>query len=356
MAIKPWDALRGTSVYYTYTGSKQSLENSLVITDTFTNQIVYSFENVTLEKVHHIPPNVLKNGKSYSAKLRVKLADDTFSPYSNSVNFKCFKTPVIDISNIDGKGYVYNSDVTFIANYHQEDGERIKNYRFSLYDENEELIKNFPVRTPTDFNYLTETVNGLEKSKSYFIKCSIETINGVTYSHREMFTPLYIVPSIKGIINARNDEEEGFIRVTANLKQIIGTQVSGGDSINPDIEDLEQVVESFEYIENEWVVVPKDKSLFFTGLSMNRASDYIMKVWFKDVPNNTRFLELSPPRSTGIAVQFWKYKDRVVAIKDYNGVRSIHVSNIIEIPNNYDCMLYVKAIEHRIELEIEVIK
>lgn len=350
--IQPWDALKGTSVYFTFTGSRQALDNHLVITDVSDGRIVYSFEFSSFEKVHHLPPSHFENGKVYKAKIRVKFPDGTFSPYSNEVVFRTFSTPVLDIESIDGQGYVYNQDVTFEAIYTQSDNENVKTYRFSLYDENEDLIQSYPVRYPMNANELTEVIKGLEKGKGYFIECAIETINGMTYNHRERFIPMYIVPSINGLISTRNDSEEGFIRVTANLKQILGTQVKG--TPRP-VGDDDYDSDNYEYIDNDWIVIPKEKPLIFSGLGMNRASDFVLKVWCMDIPVNTKFLELSPAEDKGIAIEFWKYTDKVVAVKRYNGVTSRHCSNIVTIPQGTEFMLYAKAIEHRIDLKLQIL-
>lgn len=366
LTIEPFDALKGTSVYFTYTGSKQALDNELVITDVGTKEIVYDYEYSSFEKVHHIPPTTLQNGKTYTAKIRIKASDGTYSPYSNSVQFVTLATPVLDITNIDGQGYVYNTNVTFVAKYTQENGENIKNYRFSLYNENEDLIKDFPVRYPdNDNNELTETVDGLEKGKAYFIECLIETVNGFTWSTRERFIPLYIVPSINGVISTRNDADNGFVRITANLKKIIGTRVAG-DSVSQAgsltkqesslYEDDAQKVDGYEYIDEDWVIVPDNNPILFTGLDMNRASDFVMKVWCRNIPNGKEFIDISPPYDNGIAIQLWKYSDRVLAVKELNGIKSVYCSNIVTIPNGVDFMIYMKVIEHRIDLEIKLLR
>lgn len=350
LRIAPFDATKGSSLYYTYSGSSQTLENNLRITDVGTGMIVYDFNHSSFEKVHHIPPDAIQNGKTYKAKLRVKFLDGTYSPYSNEVEFKAIATPVLDIENIDGQGYVYNSDITFIARYSQPNGERVKTYRYHLYDENEDLIKSFPLRVPSDGAgiILTETASKLEKGKGYFIEISIETVNGFVWSQRERFIPLYIVPSINGLVQTRNDSKEGFVRITANLKQLLGTQVK------PDPDDP-YISDNYEYEDDDWIVVPPDQPLIYKGLGMNRASDFIMKLWCRNVPDNSKFLELTPKDKKGIGIQFWKYKDRIVAEKRYNNVVSRHVSNVVTVPNNVDYMLYVKVIEHRIELYITIL-
>lgn len=350
MVIKPFDGMQGASIYFTYFGSKQGTENNLFIKEKDTGLAVYNFNFKGYEKVHHLPPNGIANGKTYVAKIRVKFLDGTYSPYSNEVEFHAVRTPILDIENIDGQGYVYNSDVTFIARYSQEHNEPVKKYRFSLYDENEDLIQNYPLRTPVDEAgiVLTETITGLEKGKGYFIDCHIETKKGFIWSHREKFIPIYIIPSLNGVIQTRNDSDEGFVRVTANLKQILASQVRATDPDDTYISD------NYKYEDDDWVVVPKSNPLVFKGLGMNRASDFIMKIWCKDVPINSMFLELRTKHGDGLPIKFYRYKDRIVAEKTYAEVTSRHVSNIVSIPVDREFMLYAKVIEHRIELVLRI--
>lgn len=347
--ILPFDAENGAPAYFAYTGSRQMTDNNLVITDVTTGLIVYGFDFNSYEKVHHIPPSVLVNGETYTAKIRVKFEDGTYSPFSNDVRFKTLQTPVLDIENIDGQGYVYNADVTFVANYSQANNEIVKNYRFILLDENQDTITTFPRRIPDNQSYFTETAKDLAKGKGYFIRCEIETINGLTYSHQEKFIPMYLIPSINGVITTRNDSEEGAIRLTGNMKQIIGTKVK---NLKEGVSDGSVEVDQYEYALNEWIMIPKDDPLIFTGLEMNRASDFVIKLWFKNIPENTIFMELSPTGDEGISVYFWKYKDRIVAEKRMGSVVARYTSNVIETTEGQEYMLFVKAIEHRIDLNI----
>lgn len=349
--IAPFDALKGVSIYYTYFGSRQAVENNLFIREKETGIAVYSFNNVGYEKVHHLPPSVIENGKSYTAKIRVRFSDGTYSPYSNEVEFFAVKTPIIDIESIDGQGYVYNSDVTFVARYTQDDGEKVKTYRFNLYDENEDMLKRFPLKTPTDGAgiILTETATMLEKGKGYFIECVVETKNGFTWSHREKFIPLYIVPSINGVIQTRSDSEEGFVRISANLKQLLGTQVRATDPNDTYISD------NYEYEDNDWVVIPEENPIVYKGLGMNRASDFTMKVWCKDIQNGSMFLELSPKQGEGIPIKFYKYSNQIVAVKEYSGLVSRYSSNIVTIPTNGEFMVFARVIEHRIEVSLKIL-
>lgn len=350
LAIDPFDADVGTSIYYTFTGSKATTENNLRITDKSTGLAVYDFSYQGAEKVHHIPPAELENGKTYVAKLRVKYLDETYSPYSNEVEFLVLKRPVLDIENIDGSGYVYNSDITFIARYSQDNGEKVKTYRFHLYDEEEDLIQSYPLRYPTDAGIvLTETVNNLEKNKGYFIECVVVTENGFVWSQKEKFIPIYLVPSIHGVVQTANDEDNGFVRVTANLKQLLGSQVRATDTSDMYFSD------NYEYENDDYIIVPSDNPVIYKNLGMNRASDFVVKVWCKNIPDASMFLQLSPKNEEGICIYFWKYEDRIMAVKHYQNLASRHRSNIVTIPDDAEFMLYVRAIEHRIDLEVKIL-
>ena len=354
--IPVFDALTGASVYYNYTGYEQSMVNNLVITEVDSGEIVYSFEYSSFEKVHHIPPSVLTNGLKYKAKIRVKLVSGTYTDFSDEVPFRVFETPVLDIDSIDGEGYVYNQDITFLATYEQSDGEPVKTYRFKLYDQSNELLKAFQLRrAEPSQSILSETVEGLEKNKGYYIECEIETLNGMLYSHKERFVPLYIVPSANGVIHTMTDSENGFVKVSSSIKQLIGTKVKGDATNNMATEGNRK--DDYIYIDGDWVVIPEGNPVSFKGMDMNRASDFVMKVWCRNIPNDKEFMTMLPSDEDDqhIDMRFIKKSDRVIVEKSYRGVTSRHTSNKINIPSNTDFMVYFKVIEHRIDVVVKMI-
>ena len=88
---------------------------------------------------------------------------------------------------------------------------------------------------------------------------------------------------------------------------------------------------------------------------MNRASDFIMKIWCKGIPNGTKFMELSHEGSGGMSIDFWKESDRILATKILGSHMATYSSNIVEISSDVEFMLYVKTIEHRIDLSITLL-
>lgn len=341
-SIQSFDARKGASIYYSYTGSKQISSNELTITNVATGLVVYKYESQSYEKVHHIPPAILQNGKTYKAEIKVIHSDGTASDFSNTVQFYTVSTPVLDIMSIDGQGYVYNTDVTFVANYSQSEDELIKRYRFSLYDENDFLLKNYPMRYNDTNEILTsvsETINDLRKGKGYYVEVSIETEKGMFHSQKERFIPMYVTPAVRGVIEAENDEDNGFVRVNARLKQLLGTAITANEYYN------------YNYIDKDWIEIPNEAPILFKGLGMNRASDFIMKVWFKSIPIGEMFLSLTQEDGL-ISIDFYRYEDRVVAKKYIDNVGAVYTSNVLNVDKDENVFMYVKVIEHRIEIII----
>lgn len=340
LTIKTFDTDKGSSVYYNYTGSMQIISNELKITDILTNSIVYQYEAQSYEKVHHIPPSILINGRTYQAQIRVSHKESGFSEWSNSVNFYTVTTPVLDIVSIDGQGYVYNTDVTFEATFNQQENDEIVRYRFSLYDENNVLLKNYPMRyndRRESLSRIQETINDLRKSHGYYIEVMIETEKGMFHSQKEKFIPMYITPFVNGVINAENDEENGFVRVNARLKQLLGTAITANKYYN------------YKYIDGDWINIPNEAPVMFKGLGMNRASDFIMKVWFRKVPVGEMFLSLTQEDGL-ISIDFYREADRVIAKKYIDNVGAVYTSNELLVSTDEEVYMYVKAVEHRLEI------
>lgn len=222
------DASIGKTVYFKYTGSNMAIANELRIKRVDTDSYVYKFTYESLDKLHNIPPNILSNGVVYEADIRLKLQDGTYTNYSSKITFKALTTPVLDIVSIDGQGFVYNSDVTFVASYSQIEDEKVKSFRWTLYDSMEIQIMSFPIKTYID--YITQDITGLEKGKTYYIECKIETVNGVTHKIREKFSPLYIVPTADGKLDCAVNDKNGFATVVGLLDSVVGNGVRAIDS------------------------------------------------------------------------------------------------------------------------------
>lgn len=354
--IGNFDAKNLYTVEYKYLGAERVLTNELSVRENVKNSSpVYVRQSTKFDKEHVIPKGSLTNGKSYLAKIRVKLFEgateqlDIWSDWSAENDFICLATPVFDFVSLDEKNYIYNDDIMMQVIYRQQQGEKIKNYQFSLLDQNKTPIKIFPTRMPSKIspNVLKERFSNLVKGRLYYIKCQIDTLNGINYFDTHEFIPHFASPSLDGIIETQNQYENGQILVQSFLKQTLGIQtrpyIPGKKSSSSD---------NYTYIGGEWVVIPPDKPLQYTSLGMAKASDWIAKVWCKNVINGL-FLELDRKDGNGIGLKFYKYDNYIVCKKTYLGVTSRTISNIVPDLKLSEFYLYIKVIEFRIQMTIK---
>lgn len=353
--IRNFDAKNLYTVEYKYLGAERVLTNELSVRENVKNSSpVYVRQSTKFDKEHVIPKDSLTNGKSYLAKIRVKLFEgateqlDIWSDWSAENDFICLATPVFDFVSLDEKNYIYNDDIMMQVIYRQQQGEKIKNYQFSLLDQNKTPIKIFPTRMPSKIspNVLEERFSNLVKGRLYYIKCQIDTLNGINYFDTHEFIPHFASPSLDGIIETQNQYENGQILVQSFLKQTLGIQtrpyIPGKKSSSSD---------NYTYIGGEWVVIPPDKPLQYTSLGMAKASDWIAKVWCKNVIKGL-FLELDRKDGNGIGLKFYKYDNYIICEKTYLGVTSRTISNIVYNLGLSEFYLYVKVIEFRVKMTI----
>lgn len=347
--ITNFDAKIGTTINFVYLGSKKTTRNGISIReDTNQGAVVYTSEVTKFDKNYDIPAGALTNGQSYKIKVRVYTEEDGWGEWSLEASFICLATPKITFDNIDNKKFIYNDDVMMVAIYRQEQGERVINYKFSLLDQNKVPISVYPTRIPDPSSptVFQERVDGLVKGQLYYISCNVITKNGLNYTEIKEFIPQYIAPSVNSILEVSNHDDSGQVLVQAYLKQLLGTQVKPyipyAANDNP---------ENYVYIGGEWIVIPPEMPLYFTRLGMAKASDWMAKIWCKNVINGV-MLDFSKEYGEDVHMKFIKYDDYIVCEKELNGIRSRTRSNIVEGLGLKEFFLYIKVIEFRVEMVI----
>lgn len=347
--IDNFDAKKDYTIEYTYLGSERILTNQLSIRENKLNSTaIYNRESTKFDKSHLVPKGTLTNGKNYIAKIRVKISETTWSDWSPEVPFICLSTPTLSFETLDNKNYIYNDDVMMNIIYRQEQGEKIETYQITLMDQNKVPITLYPVRFPNPAtpNTLTERVNGLVKGRLYYIGCRVTTKNGINYFETHEFIPHYVAPSISGVINVSSQPENGQILIQSFLKQLLGTQTK---PFIPDADNSEP--ENYVYLNDEWVVIPPDKPLMYKDLGMAKASDWVAKIWCKNIPNGT-FLDFERVNNEPVGMKFIKYDDYITCEKEYLGLKSRTKSNTVIGLGLNEFYLYIKVIEFRVQMTI----
>lgn len=357
--IPNFDALLGHTFEFTYLGSERVITNHLEIREKATgSQPIYSEELSRFDKNHTLPPNILQNGKEYLAKIRVKIGDSVWSVWSPEISFYTLRTPKVTFENLQEEKFVYNNDVIFRALFSQEQGDRPKTYNFILMDQNKNKIESFPTRKPEPHapNYMQERVQNLVKGRLYYIGVYVQTVNGLDFYAYHEFIPHFIAPNTSSIINVRPEQHDGQVLVQSYLTQTTGIQTA------PMMTDNEAGISmkpSYTYLDNDWVVVPEHRPLKYVGLGVGKSSDFIVELWCKNIKNG-EFMTFETEHNNDIDLHLYKYDDYIVVQKEYlnesgTGQISRHRSNIIEGLKMQSFYLYIKVVEFRVEVYIQLV-
>lgn len=346
--IDNFDANMDYLVYFTYLGSNRMLKNKLSIRETGTTIPVYERDSTKFDKNHVIPKGTLVNGRSYKAKIQVLQENDEWTQFSQEIDFICLSTPTIVFDNIDSQKFVYNDDVMMTAIYRQDEGEQVDNFQFTLMDQNKVPLTVFPTRipnpsTPTVFQ---ERMSGLVKGKLYYVGIRVITKNGINYTTSREFIPQFVAPTVNGIIEVTNQGEAGHVLVQTFLRQLLGNQVK---AYIPNASDDGEW--NYVFLDDEWIVIPSSMPLIFTRLGMAKSSDWVAKIWCKNVPNGL-MLDFSREEGGDVHVRFYKHDDYIVCEKEYNGLKSRTKSNTVRGLKLKEFYLYIRVIEFRVQMKI----
>ena len=355
--ISSFDANFRQTFEYTYLGSEQISTNELKIReDKVGSAAVYQRETTKFDKNHILPAEMLVNGKEYVAQIRVKDANDVWSPWSPEMRFVTLATPKYVYENLNDDKYVYNDDVMMRIVFQQEQGDKPEYYNFVLLDQNKVPIRTYNTKYPEKQtpNVMTERISDLKKGVLYYIGCYVHTLNGIDYFDSHEFIPHFVAPSTTTSLVVNNDNHDGQVLVQGYLRQQLGIQTYPNIPTDENNSPMKYV-----YLNDNWLVIPPNMPLEYRKLGVGKSSDYALKVWLKNIPNG-KFLELETEDGNGIGVDFIKYDDYIVAEKRYldeddTGIVSIHQSNEIKGLKKGSFYMYVKAIEFRIEVSIKAV-
>lgn len=166
--INNYDANTDYTVEYTYLGASRITTNELSIREAKVEaKPVYTRQSTKFDKNHTIPKGSLENGKTYWASIRVQ-TESGWTEWSPEVTFMCLTTPKLVFDSLDSENYIYNDDIMMRVIYRQQQGEKVKTYRFTLLDQNKQPIERYPVRTPDEnAEKLAKALNDVQDLEAY---------------------------------------------------------------------------------------------------------------------------------------------------------------------------------------------
>ena len=272
--IPAFDANNEQTITFSVQGTtSQIVANMLTIRNNDTNDIVYQEKQETFRYSHVINAEELTNGVYYNATVVVYDADDNASPESIPVQFWCYTTPTLEITNIPIDSIIPNASFDFQFTYNQAQNEPLNSYTLNLFNSSQVQISTSGLQyvnsetVPYNGNY---TFVGFENSTIYYIQLSGVTVEGTIVSTElQQITVQYTRPDLFTLVELTNNCDEGYITISSNIILIEGT--SSPDP--PTYTDNNSAVDLTG--DGEWVQ-------WDNGFSIN--GNMLSRIWFKN-PN-----------------------------------------------------------------------
>ena len=286
-SVPAFDADTGYTFKFNVIGGQQVIKNQLRIRNQSTDSVVYDETQETFELKHILAGNKLVNGTYYNAQIKTFGADGEASEWSLPIQFYCYTTPTLVLSNMPLNNIVQNSIYTFEAAYSQAQGEVLNIYRFNLYDSAKLLIATSNdryygqnVNPPTTVSY---TFDGFSDDTFYYLECIATTVNGTIVSTGLVpFTVNYVNPNIYAVVTLENNACKGWIKITSNVVLIEGH----GQPDPP------------KFIDDKEVDLRDDGSKVTWNDGFNINGNFSMGIWGRDFNEYTKIMEMFNPTAS----------------------------------------------------------
>lgn len=210
-SIQPIDAKLGGIIAATYSGDLP-YSNKLTIRSAEDLSVVYENTVTTHALSQEIPADKLINGSRYSAEIQFFDEDGEASTPSDKTYFLTLSTPIF---NIDGLrqgiiNTVKNSEIELTINYSQNEGEKLNEYQFTLYDVNQRVLNATDIMYNVDKP--TTLFKGLENRETYYVRAKGMTAHNIAcdtgliqlfvdYRNPLNYAKIYVESDLNGVVN-----------------------------------------------------------------------------------------------------------------------------------------------------------
>lgn len=345
-----FDKNDGNIFYFTTSGGSQVVKNRLTIYNSSTSSIVYQEDISTFKFEHALPTdNDLVNGVSYNAYINTYDIDDNISEDSIAIQFYCYTTPELSITNIPSSGKISSSSISLNIRYEQIEDELLSSLAVYLYDASNSLLytsdKLYSTETPELF--IESAISGLTDGEIYKIQVSGSTING-TLTNSDIYEIYveYSTPTIFSSLNLENNCQDGYIIIKSNIISVEGETNETPIYIDSEILDLSN---------------DGDYCSFTEGFSVSK--DFTIGIWMIPTQINN-FCSLLKDNNNKFKLEFvreYPYNGSdIVDCLALTGVENNEVvvyqrSDSVELMNNNSKILvWVQKVDNQYTLTLDV--
>lgn len=288
-----FDATKDYIFEFNAFGGDQIFKNQIKIAEIETNKIVYDNTIESFQLEHLIPKNTLKNKTEYKIQIKTYNVDNDSSEWSEYCIASCWLQPIVSIINLEkdtgGNTVIRNQTYNFQGSI-ITDGDEIQSYEFILYDYEGTVLGTSPNLFNNKLQY---EFTGLENERKYYIELKVLTQHNVEVtSGLVLFTPVYIKPRIKNVLNLANDYKNAQIKIESKVIQVLFRKLDG----------------EISYEESEWINLKKGSIIANDKDGFEVHGDWSLKMYVRNLEYDKPFVILSDTYESTIDFRIYDNK------------------------------------------------
>lgn len=322
--VPAFDPKQEYTFTFTWSGN-QAYQNTLKITDTETNNVVYEQTVISRRLEHSLPAKTLTVGKTYAAQIKVTDGSNNVSAYSDKAVFNTYDTPIFMLNVIDSQR-VSTSSIELIVTYVQAQQELLREFKFYLYDGTGELINE------SDYVYDVgekHTFKGLENNNVYYVRAYGKTVHGMIVETGKLKLNVeYLTPDTYSVFYIECMHKQGYMRYNTNF---VIVDYNGG--------------ESFEYVDGGKINLI-DKVLYYdAGFTIEK--DFTLMIVGEHLWNNKVIFTMKS-KTQELTIRSIIFKDRLRFELDVNNGLTSYVlySNTLSFTNDDNLLIVLRRVNN----------
>lgn len=222
--------IKDSAPYYTINftyGGAQSFKNKITVYDATNGSnmsVVYENTITTMQYSATIPSDNLRVNTQYAVEIICYDKNDVPSTVSEKAYFWCLTAPTFRFDEITDNNYtIRNASYKATVTYEQVENERIRQYRFYLYDFQKALLTASEVMY--DETNMSYTFKGFENMSDYYIRCVALTERDIVLDTGYVHIYVqYALPQSYSTLNLKSENGDGIVEYHTNLVVIEATR------------------------------------------------------------------------------------------------------------------------------------